>query len=80
MHEDALGCPICCDIFTDVVETPCCHLCYCQACLDEWLQKKATCPSCRQEIVITSCKPNIPLRRLVQELRTGKVQQCLAYL
>eukprot|EP01120_Amphizonella_sp_Union-15-10_P015668 TRINITY_DN8101_c0_g1_i1.p1 TRINITY_DN8101_c0_g1~~TRINITY_DN8101_c0_g1_i1.p1 ORF type:complete len:562 (-),score=63.47 TRINITY_DN8101_c0_g1_i1:29-1714(-) len=67
---DGFECPICSDYFKDLVETPCCHGCFCRSCLASWLQNKPTCPSCRSSISIDRCLSNIPLQRMVNSSPT----------
>jgi hypothetical protein len=47
-----LECPICGDIFDNVVETPCCHACYCRTCIKDWIAKSSSCPDCRATIQV----------------------------
>jgi TRAF-type zinc finger/Zinc finger, C3HC4 type (RING finger) len=60
--NDTWNCPICLDIFEDPVETPCCHNLFCEKCIEPVLK----CPICKRLLV--RCLPNIPFRRLIQEL------------
>eukprot|EP01124_Arcella_intermedia_P003314 TRINITY_DN11807_c0_g1_i2.p1 TRINITY_DN11807_c0_g1~~TRINITY_DN11807_c0_g1_i2.p1 ORF type:complete len:299 (-),score=65.34 TRINITY_DN11807_c0_g1_i2:74-970(-) len=71
MIPDFLECPLCFDAFNKVIETPCCHRCYCEKCLDQWISKSTskTCPECRAPLdSISGCVPNIPFQRLINEL------------
>jgi len=64
--EATFECPCCNEYFIDVVETPCCHQCYCRKCIERWIIKAGTCPHCRAKIgKIAECTKNIPLQRYV---------------
>lgn len=63
LSDDRWLCPICLDIYVDAVETPCCHNLFCERCILRTTQ----CPLCNQAIV-GQLRPNIPIRRLVNEL------------
>jgi len=63
-----LECPMCFDVFSQVVESPCCHRCWCLQCIKDWLSKNQTCPNCRNSLTIEAFVPNIPFQRLVDEL------------
>ena len=62
IRNDTWTCPICLDIFEDPVETPCCHNLFCENCIELVLK----CPICKK--MLLRCTPNIPIKRLVQEL------------
>jgi len=61
-------CPMCQDLFENVVETPCCHRCYCKNCIGSWVEKGKTCPDCRKELKIDDCRPNLPLQRMADNV------------
>jgi hypothetical protein len=63
LSDDRWVCPICLDIFTDAVETPCCNNLFCERCI----RQTPNCPLCSKRIT-ADLKPNIPIRRLVLEL------------
>ena len=63
LSDDRWLCPICLDIYEEAVETPCCHNLFCEECI----KKTPTCPLCNLRIN-GQLKPNIPIRRLVNEL------------
>lgn len=65
-----LDCSICGDLFQEVVETPCCHKCYCRGCIVSWTKKAGTCPECRLPIQPENCKKNYPIQRIVDNLPT----------
>jgi len=70
MEERLLECPICEDIYDDVVETPCCHKCYCRNCIASWIAKSRTCPECRTPLANhDECIKNLPVQRFVNNLR-----------
>lgn len=66
----SLTCPLCRDLFTSVVETPCCSQGYCHSCLVSLLSSSgtATCPTCRAPLSLADCRPNNMIQRLVDEL------------
>ncbi|CAI2385919.1 unnamed protein product [Moneuplotes crassus] len=73
LSDDRWVCPICLDIFDDAVETPCCHNLFCEKCivmahLANDLQNKIDCPLCNKRYDRNELIPNIPIRRLVNEL------------
>jgi len=59
---------MCQDLFDNVVETPCCHRCYCKHCIGSWLEKGKTCPDCRRELKIDDCRSNLPLQRMTDNV------------
>lgn len=63
-----IECPICCDYFKTVSETPCCHGLYCQSCLTEWNRSNGSCPSCRKKIELNACTTNVPIQRFVDSI------------
>eukprot|EP01111_Echinosteliopsis_oligospora_P011467 TRINITY_DN3793_c0_g1_i1.p1 TRINITY_DN3793_c0_g1~~TRINITY_DN3793_c0_g1_i1.p1 ORF type:complete len:924 (+),score=262.14 TRINITY_DN3793_c0_g1_i1:63-2834(+) len=63
-----LECPICQNVFDIVVETPCCHVCYCKGCISDWCAKSGSCPDCRASINVEQLRPNVPLQRLCDNL------------
>eukprot|EP01094_Clydonella_sp_ATCC50884_P018304 TRINITY_DN3371_c0_g1_i3.p1 TRINITY_DN3371_c0_g1~~TRINITY_DN3371_c0_g1_i3.p1 ORF type:complete len:542 (+),score=113.67 TRINITY_DN3371_c0_g1_i3:225-1850(+) len=66
--DDMLECPICHDIFDVVVEIPCCHQCFCRACIESWIGRQHTCPGCRSAASVSALAPNYPLQRLVDKV------------
>jgi len=70
MDLSALECSICCEILDKVVEGPCCHTCFCAACIESWLQRNATCPGCRKALQVADLTPNLPLQRMVDAIPT----------
>eukprot|EP00026_Physarum_polycephalum_P002017 Phypoly_transcript_02021.p1 GENE.Phypoly_transcript_02021~~Phypoly_transcript_02021.p1 ORF type:complete len:983 (+),score=101.44 Phypoly_transcript_02021:356-2950(+) len=63
-----LECPICGEIYDNVMETPCCHACYCRRCIRDWIAKSNTCPECRANIQENQLKPNVPVQRFVDNM------------
>jgi len=64
-----LECPLCCEVFTQVVESPCCHKCFCYKCISDWISRSQNCPDCRKSLSsVEKLIPNIPFQRLVDEL------------
>mmetsp|Transcript_33334 Transcript_33334/g.58473 ORF Transcript_33334/g.58473 Transcript_33334/m.58473 type:complete len:451 (+) Transcript_33334:28-1380(+) len=62
IRDDRWVCPICLDLFQDPVEAPCCHNLFCERCVFNI----SKCPLCNARLF--RCIPNIPIRRLVEEL------------
>eukprot|EP01119_Soliformovum_irregulare_P016705 TRINITY_DN4877_c0_g1_i1.p1 TRINITY_DN4877_c0_g1~~TRINITY_DN4877_c0_g1_i1.p1 ORF type:complete len:697 (+),score=221.68 TRINITY_DN4877_c0_g1_i1:126-2216(+) len=79
-----LICPVCQELFSNCVETPCCSNGFCQKCLDDSLKAtRGTCPSCRNPCTIFNCRPNVMIQRMVDALPVGciycdaKITRCL---
>ena len=73
LSDDRWICPICLDIFDDAVETPCCHNLFCEKCIllanvSNEIQNKVDCPLCNKTYDLSEIVPNVPIRRLVNEL------------
>jgi len=64
-----LECPICCDIVSGAVQTPCCKKNYCSSCLGKWIKSHRNCPSCRNEIEsIDKCSHSAEIDVLALEI------------
>jgi len=52
---------------------PKCEHCFHASCIDKWLSTRATCPVCREEIVIEDGfqNRNLPVRSVHREMRIG---------
>ncbi|CAI2362722.1 unnamed protein product [Moneuplotes crassus] len=61
---DLVNCPICLDMIEDATETPCCHNIFCETCIS----KTDKCPICQSEYYAYQLTPNIPMRRLINEI------------
>jgi len=69
LNNDWLDCPICLNIMSDAIDTPCCHECYCRLCLSDWISRNQTCPSCRKELdSAKNCQKNFKINRMINEL------------
>ena len=62
IRDDVWTCPICLELLNDPVETPCCNNLFCEVCVESLLK----CPLCQR--VLDKCQPNVPIRRLMNEL------------
>ena len=62
IRDDLWTCPICLELLTDPVETPCCHNLFCENCV----KPLSKCPLCQK--LLERCSPNVPIRRLMDEL------------
>jgi len=49
-EKTELVCSICQDIFKNPVFTSCCSQTFCEECINEWLEKNASCPYDRKEL------------------------------
>ncbi|CAL8332451.1 unnamed protein product [Boreogadus saida] len=67
VSEDQLQCPICLQVFTDPVSTPCGHN-FCKACIHRfWTDQTAPrCPCCRQPCRPSEIRVNTGLRDIVE--------------
>ncbi|CAF2636429.1 unnamed protein product [Rotaria sp. Silwood2] len=64
-----LLCPLCKQIFTDAVITPCCNLSFCDACIRTALIESSEheCPKCHcQHVAIDQINPNLYLRNHIK--------------
>jgi len=68
LMEEELECPICGEVFKQVVETPCCSRLFCRSCAEAWIAKSGSCASCREQITAEQLKPNKPFQRIVDNL------------
>lgn len=59
-----VNCPICLDMIENAMETPCCHNIFCEGCIVQ----TDTCPICTSHYLGRDLLPNIPMRRLINEL------------
>ena len=59
-----VNCPICLDMIEDALETPCCHNIFCEKCII----RTDTCPICTSKYDLYQLTPNIPMRRLINEI------------
>jgi len=68
MDEETLYCAICHYLLIDCVETPCCGVGYCRACIESYLNSCLirNCPSCRStKLTIASLRTNKLAQRIV---------------
>ena len=64
--NDLVNCPICLDMIEDAMETPCCNNIFCEKCII----RTHVCPICTSEYFHRQLIPNIPMRRLINEIVT----------
>lgn len=62
--SDLVNCPICLDMIEEAMETPCCHNIFCEKCII----RTEVCPICTAEYNKFHLTPNIPMRRLINEI------------
>ena len=62
IRDDRWLCPICLDLLSDPVETPCCHNLFCEKCVRGLVR----CPLCNR--YMETCAPNIPVRRILDDM------------
>lgn len=62
--NDLINCPICLEMIEDAMETPCCHNIFCEKCII----RTDTCPICKRRYNMYQLVPNIPMRRLINEI------------
>lgn len=48
-NESGSECPICCESFTEGLQTPCGHT-FCPSCIGDWLERQNYCPTCLQSL------------------------------
>ncbi|KAK3597401.1 hypothetical protein CHS0354_040131 [Potamilus streckersoni] len=67
-----LLCGICNAVLEDAVLTPCGHS-FCYACIETWLSRPSTvtCPECRANVTLTTVKPVLSLRNLINGFEVG---------
>lgn len=64
----SLQCPVCLDVLTDPLTTPCGHA-YCAACVSRALEARPACPTCGAHVQSASaCTPSHALRTLASTL------------
>ena len=64
----ALQCPVCLDVLTDPLTTPCGHA-YCAGCVSRALETKQQCPTCGTPVASASvCAPSHALRTVAERL------------
>eukprot|EP00029_Vermamoeba_vermiformis_P003963 TRINITY_DN1449_c1_g1_i1.p1 TRINITY_DN1449_c1_g1~~TRINITY_DN1449_c1_g1_i1.p1 ORF type:complete len:338 (+),score=5.40 TRINITY_DN1449_c1_g1_i1:2-1015(+) len=68
MDDRIFDCSICADRLDDAMETTCCHHCYCKRCIEDWMQVKKSCPSCRKALTALNLVPNVPIQRMINNL------------
>lgn len=62
--SDMVNCPICLEMIENALETPWCHNIFCEKCII----KTETCPICVSRYFTYQLIPNIPMRRLINEI------------
>jgi hypothetical protein len=62
--NDFINCPICLEMIEDAMETPCCNNIFCEKCII----RTETCPICTRRYNMYQLAPNIPMRRLINEI------------
>lgn len=64
-----LMCPICQSVLDDGVESPCHHL-FCRPCIEKWLEKRPSCPTCRGVLLTDDLHPVVPMvRNMINHLQ-----------
>ena len=76
------NCNICYEELTDPILEPNCHNLFCGKCLFKWLQRKPSCPLCRNEInpkdlVYIEKKSSPDNKSFTQKNRTTKIQKTI---
>lgn len=69
--EEACSCAICHDLLIDCVETPCCTVGYCRACITKYFKTRSACPICRKAATPASLKPNKLAQRITDSIPMG---------
>jgi hypothetical protein len=67
LHK-SISCPICLEVYTDVMVTPCGHS-FCYKCITEHVRGKCVCPSCSQFISYSQVVPNFALDNAIKTIR-----------
>lgn len=64
--ENSVNCPICTDIIIEPTMCMSCQNVYCQACINDWLQKSKTCPNrCKN----TNFNKSLSISELLSKLK-----------
>jgi hypothetical protein len=66
--EKSISCPICLEVYTDVMVTPCGHS-FCYKCITEHVRSKCVCPSCTEFISYSQVVPNFALDDAIKTVR-----------
>ena len=66
--QKSISCPICLEVFTDVMVTPCGHS-FCYKCITEHVRSKCVCPSCTEFISYSQVVPNFALDEAIKTVR-----------
>ncbi|CAL8375456.1 unnamed protein product [Gadus morhua 'NCC'] len=76
VSEDQLQCPICLQVFTEPVSTPCGHN-FCKACINRfWTDQTAPgCPCCRQPCRPSEIRVNTGLRDIVERFISTREEE-----
>lgn len=61
-------CPICLEVCTDAVETPCCNNLFCAHCLLSEKHHITNCPICKRVLQAAHVVANVPVRRFISDL------------
>ncbi|KAF0717747.1 Aste57867_2116 [Aphanomyces stellatus] len=66
--REMLQCSLCMDIFTEATGVPCCGHVFCDVCIEQYVDRFDSCPTCQSELSLAQLAPARLTQRMANEL------------